>query len=141
MKYKLAAACFVVGSMLAPVAAYAEDTNKDQDRANPATFVKDSAITAKIKTELAAAHITSLGRIHVDTDENGVVWLKGTARTQEAADKAVAVARAFAVLDRPGNSGCRRAPAMAPDSPSPPSRCGPVSAADVGRVGRFPRCR
>jgi hyperosmotically inducible protein len=29
----------------------------------------------------------------VDTDENGVVWLRGTAPTQEAADRAVAIAR------------------------------------------------
>ncbi|MFI4867992.1 MAG: BON domain-containing protein [Steroidobacterales bacterium] len=57
-------------------------------------FVKDSAITTKIKAKLAAEHITSLGRIHVDTDKDGVVWLSGSARTQEAADKAEAIARA-----------------------------------------------
>jgi hyperosmotically inducible protein len=34
-----------------------------------------------------------LEQIHVDTDTNGVVWLSGSARTQEAADKAVSVAR------------------------------------------------
>ena len=56
-------------------------------------FVKDSVITTKVKTKLAAEHITSLGNIHVDTDADGVVWLHGTAHTQEAADKAVAIAR------------------------------------------------
>jgi len=55
--------------------------------------VKDSAITTKIKAKLAADHITSLGRIHVDTDKDGVVWLTGTARTQEAIDKAVSIAK------------------------------------------------
>jgi hypothetical protein len=40
----------------------------------------------------AAEHLTSLGRIHVDTDENGIVWLSGHARSQEAIDKAVAIA-------------------------------------------------
>lgn len=55
--------------------------------------MKDSAITAKIKTKLAAEHITSLARIHVDTDNNGVVYLTGSARTQEAIDKAVSIAR------------------------------------------------
>jgi len=55
-------------------------------------FVKDSAITTEIKT-LAAEHMTSLERIHVDTDKDGVVWLSGTARTQKAADKAVSIAR------------------------------------------------
>ena len=66
----------------------------DSDRAHPKEFVSDSAITTKIKTKLAADHITSLGRIHVDTDKDGVVWLSGTARTQEAINNAVAMAKA-----------------------------------------------
>jgi hyperosmotically inducible protein len=36
--------------------------------------------------------LTSLGRIHVDTDKNGIVWLTGTARSQEAIAKAVSLA-------------------------------------------------
>ncbi len=66
----------------------------DSDRAHPKEFVSDSAITTKIKTKLATDHITSLGRIHVDTDKDGVVWLSGTARTQEAINNAVAMAKA-----------------------------------------------
>ena len=66
----------------------------DAARPHPKAFVKDSAITMKIKTKLAAELITSLGRIHVDTDKDGVVWLTGSARTQDAADKAEAIARA-----------------------------------------------
>jgi len=93
MKYKLAAACFVIGSMLSPVATYAEDTNRDQDRANPATFVKDSAITTKIKTKLAAEHLASLKDIKVDTDQNGVVWMSGTVKSQSEADQALTIAR------------------------------------------------
>jgi hyperosmotically inducible protein len=69
----------------------AEDS--DADRSNPKTFVKDSAITTKIKTKLAVDHLTSLGRISVDTDKDGVVWLSGTARTQKAVDQAVSIAR------------------------------------------------
>ena len=56
-------------------------------------FVKDSAITTAIKAKLAAEHLTSMARIHVDTDKDGVVWLTGSARTQEAADKAASIAR------------------------------------------------
>src|SRR5258708_4055517 len=67
--------------------------DSDADRSHPTAFVKDSAITANIKTKLAAEHITSLGRIHVDTDKNGAVWLSGTARSQAAIDKAVSIAR------------------------------------------------
>ncbi len=93
MRYKLATACFVISAALVPVATYAEDTNKDQDRANPATFVKDSAITTKIKTKLAAENLASLKDIKVDTDQNGVVWISGTVKSQSEADQAIRIAR------------------------------------------------
>lgn len=91
MKYKLATTCFVLGSVLAPVAAYAADS--DTDRSKPKTFVKDSVITTKIKTKLAAEHLGSAKHIKVDTDKNGVVWLSGTANSQEEMNKAVEIAR------------------------------------------------
>jgi hyperosmotically inducible protein len=90
MKYKLATTCFVIGSVLASVAAYAADS--DTDRSKPVTFVKDSVITTKIKTKLTAEHLGSAKHIKVDTDRNGVVWLSGTANSQEEADKAVEIA-------------------------------------------------
>ena len=89
MKTMLAIVALIAGSALAPVVAYADT---DMDRAHPVAFVKDSEITVKIKAKLAAEHITSLGHIHVDTDANGVVYLSGTARSQAAIDKAVAIA-------------------------------------------------
>jgi hyperosmotically inducible periplasmic protein len=91
MKYKLATTCFVIGTLLAPVVAYAADS--DKDRSKPATFVKDSAITTKIKAKLAAEHLASARHIKVDTDLNGVVWMTGTANSQGEVDKAVAIAR------------------------------------------------
>jgi hyperosmotically inducible protein len=91
MRYKLATSCFVIGTVLAPVAAYAADS--DTDRAKPEHFVKDSVITTKIKTKLAAEHLGSAKHIKVDTDKDGVVWMTGTANSQEEADKAVAIAR------------------------------------------------
>ena len=91
MKYKLATTCFVIGAMLAPVAAFAEDA--DADRPNPATFVKDSAITTKIKTQLATEHLGSLKDISVDTDRNGVVWMTGTVKSQNEAEQAIMIAR------------------------------------------------
>jgi hyperosmotically inducible periplasmic protein len=91
MKYKLATTCFVIGTVLAPVAAYAADS--DTDRSKPAAFVKDSVITTKIKTKLAAEHLASAKHIKVDTDRNGVVWMTGTANSQDEVDKAVAIAR------------------------------------------------
>jgi hyperosmotically inducible periplasmic protein len=91
MKTKFATTLLIMGTLLGPVAALASDS--DADRSHPKAFVKDSAITTEITTKLAAEHLTSLGRIHVDTDMDGVVWLTGSARTQEAIDKAVSIAR------------------------------------------------
>ncbi|MBS0580821.1 MAG: BON domain-containing protein [Proteobacteria bacterium] len=85
----LIAGTLAAGLLLTPLA-MAQDA--DQDRSHPSAFVKDSVITTKIKSKLAADHITSLGRIHVDTDTNGIVWLTGSARSQEAIDHAVQVA-------------------------------------------------
>ena len=78
--------------LVAPAAALAVE-DADMDRTHPKAFVKDSAITMEIKAKLAADHLTSLGRIHVDTDNDGVVWLTGTAHSQAAVDKAVSIAR------------------------------------------------
>ena len=92
MKTKLAIACLIVGASLSPVVRFSAD-EADMDRSHPKAFVKDSAITTKIKSKLAAQHLSSLGRIHVDTDANGVVWLSGTARSQDEIDKVVSIAR------------------------------------------------
>jgi hyperosmotically inducible protein len=91
MKTTLAITCLVLAASLTPVASFAAEG--DADRSHPVTFVKDSEITLKIKTKLAADHLTSLGRIHVDTDANGVVYLSGTARSQKAINKAVSIAQ------------------------------------------------
>jgi hyperosmotically inducible protein len=92
MKTTLAITCLAVGALLGSAAAIAGD---DANAVGTSTvvFVKDSAITTKIKTKLAADHLTSLGRIHVDTDRDGVVWLTGTARSREAIEQAVSLAR------------------------------------------------
>ena len=92
MNLKLLKAGLISATILGSTAAIAAG-DMDGDRMQPKAFVKDSAITTKVKTKLATEHLTSLARIHVDTDADGVVWLSGTARTQEAADRAVALAR------------------------------------------------
>lgn len=91
MKTKLAMTCVVFGALLGSAAAIADDAQSVGT--STSVYVKDSAITTKVKTKLAADHLTSLGRIHVDTDQNGVVWLSGTARSQAAIDQAVSLAR------------------------------------------------
>lgn len=91
MKLKLATACLVIGTALAPAAVYAADS--DTGRSKPEAFVKDSVITTKIKAKLAADHPGSAMHIKVDTDKNGEVWMSGTANTQGEVDQAVAIAR------------------------------------------------
>lgn len=98
MKSSLAASCFVVASLLAPVAVYANhearaNDARDSDQAHPKTWVKDSAITTKVKAKLAAEKASSLVKIKVDTDDAGAVMLSGRANTQADADKAVEIAR------------------------------------------------
>ncbi|MDA8128845.1 MAG: BON domain-containing protein [Betaproteobacteria bacterium] len=92
MKTRLAAACFVIGTSLAPVAAHAAD--QDTDGKHPMNYVKDSVITTKIKAKLAAEKVGSLTHIQVDTDSGGAVVLSGTVTSQEEADKAVSIAHA-----------------------------------------------
>lgn len=91
MKFILATTCFAIGSLLAPAAVYAADSDTDRNRAE--SYVKDSVITTKIKAKLAEEHLGSIGHIRVDTDKNGVVWMTGTANTQGEVDQAVAIAK------------------------------------------------
>jgi len=92
MKRALASAVLVTAGLLSGAAVYAQQSD-DVDRSQPKAYVKDSVITTKIKSKLAADHVASLGRIHVDTDANGVVYLSGTADSQAAVERAMDIAR------------------------------------------------
>ena len=91
MKLKIATAALAAAGILAGTAVIAQDV--DADRSHPKAFVKDSVITTKIKSKLAADHLTSLGHIRVDTDANGVVYLSGTAHSKDEITRAVDIAR------------------------------------------------
>ncbi len=95
MKRTLTVTCVAVGTLLgsAMAASAVAIAAPESDTTQAVTYVKDSAITTDVKTKLAAEHLTSLERIHVDTDTSGAVWLSGSASTREAADKAAAIAR------------------------------------------------
>lgn len=56
-------------------------------------YVKDSVITTKVKSKLAAKHLHTLTHVKVDTDANGVVFLSGTVPTKDARDLAGMVAK------------------------------------------------
>ncbi len=95
MKSKSITVAVLAAAVCGPMVVLAGDQGADFRTVSEGskTFVKDSVITTKVKARLAADHITSLARIHVDTDENGVVYLSGTAKTQEAVDTAGRLAR------------------------------------------------
>jgi hyperosmotically inducible periplasmic protein len=65
----------------------------DSDTQHAGAYVKDSVITTKVKTKLAAKHMSTLTNIKVDTDAEGVVWLSGKAPTQDASDLAAMIAK------------------------------------------------
>jgi hyperosmotically inducible periplasmic protein len=91
MNRKLIASGLIVMATLVAPAVFGQDS--DADRTHPKAFVKDSVITTKIKSKLAADHPGTLAQIRVDTDKDGVVWLSGTAPTREAAQQAADIAR------------------------------------------------
>lgn len=84
MKKTLIASSILIAMSLAAPATFATDTS---------TIVKDSVITTKIKTKLAAEKASTLATIHVDTDAEGVVYLTGTAKSEADVAKATEIAK------------------------------------------------
>ena len=85
MKTLILSACLAIGTTCA-MSAIADTVSGDASAVG--TYVKDSAITTKVKTKLAAKHMSTLTKISVDTDKDGVVWLSGSAPTKDAKDLA-----------------------------------------------------
>jgi hyperosmotically inducible protein len=83
---KIASAAAVAALFALPLAGHAQQQSAG-------TLMKDSAITAKIKAAQAADSTVRATRIDVETDNNGVVTLSGTARSQAEIDRAAALAR------------------------------------------------
>jgi hyperosmotically inducible protein len=92
MKIKPLTTGLLACALVLPIAGHAAD-DSDSDRSSPKAFVKDSVITTKIKAKLAKERLSSLVHIKVDTDDKGVVSLRGSARSQADADKVVAIAQ------------------------------------------------
>jgi len=89
MNNQLTASVLVAGLLLLPVTGYTADAEKS----TATEYVKDSVITTKIKAELAAEKMSSLVKINVDTDKNGVVVLTGSAANRSAVDRAVLIVK------------------------------------------------
>ena len=84
---------FILAGVLAASVACIPLAVADESGSADHHYVKDSVITTKVKSKLAAKHLTSLTRIKVDTDANGVVWLSGKAPSQDAVDMAGMIAK------------------------------------------------
>lgn len=98
MNVKLTTGAILIGALSWPVAGLAAETgpgptSPDKQRSSATTVIKDSMITARIKTAMAKDKQVSALNIRVDTDDRGVVTLSGKAKSQAEADKAVALAR------------------------------------------------
>jgi hyperosmotically inducible protein len=91
MKPKTFAGLMIAAGLALPLASHAADS--DTDRGSAKAWVVDSVITTKIKTQLAAARISSLAKIHVDTDAKGFVQLTGKVGSKAEAERAIAIAR------------------------------------------------
>jgi hyperosmotically inducible protein len=89
---KVILAALIAGTVAYLPMAMADDT-VSSDSGKTGAYVKDSVITTKIKSKLAAKHMSTLTNIKVDTDNQGVVWLSGKAPTQDASDLAAMIAK------------------------------------------------
>ncbi len=63
------------------------------DMSDTGVYVKDSVLTTKVKTKLLAKHPTTLDKVQVDTDKDGIVWLSGTVATKEDSHTAERIAK------------------------------------------------
>jgi hyperosmotically inducible periplasmic protein len=90
---KLILSAVVAVSSLGLASVTLADQPADSDSSHAGAYVKDSVITTKVKAKLAAKHMSTLTKIKVDTDAEGVVWLSGKAPTQDASDLAAMVAK------------------------------------------------
>jgi len=84
-------AILVIAALSVPAVSYAQDKKPMTEKVKE--NVKDSVITTKIKAEYAKDKEVSALKIHVVTDDKGVVTLSGNAKSSAEADKAVMIAK------------------------------------------------
>ncbi|OHX12551.1 BON domain-containing protein [Chromobacterium sphagni] len=87
MNIKLTGTLLLLGAMLGPVGAYAEDSTTD----TPGQYLDDSVITTKVKAAFAEDKWVKGFSINVRTD-HGVVDLNGTVNSQNQSDHATELA-------------------------------------------------
>ena len=88
-----AVACSFTALAPSPVRA---SSDADTVNAQPQAETNDSSIKSSIKAQFAGETTNGFGLSHIDVDVNkhGVVSLEGKVASQDAADRAVSIARA-----------------------------------------------
>lgn len=90
MKIARFASLAIAAALTIPLASVAADKPAGATK----TWVKDSVVTTKIKSQLAASKVSSLATVHVDTDADGWVQLTGKVASAAEKDRAEAIAKA-----------------------------------------------
>ena len=86
------AACSL-GALALPVMA---DPASDTYGSSTKVVVTDEAIESSIRASFEKDQVGGLGHVRVDADDHGVVTLEGKVETQNAADRAIAIAKSTA---------------------------------------------
>ena len=85
------ATTLTIAALIVPLTGYAADSKTTKE--NIKESVGDTVITTKIVAKYAKDKEVSALKIRVDTDGKGVVTLRGNARSNAEADRAVTIAR------------------------------------------------
>ena len=85
------ATTLVVAALIVPVIGYGADSKTAKE--NIKEHVGDTVITTKLVAKYAKDKEVSALKIRVDTYDKGVVTLRGNARSNAEADRAVTIAR------------------------------------------------
>lgn len=78
---------FLVGALMTPLIGLAAEGDP------AATKVTDTIITAKVKAEFAKDKLVSATNVKVETNDNGVVQLTGSAKSKAEAEQAIKLAQ------------------------------------------------
>ena len=94
MKSNVVFACVAACSMGALALLAAADPAPGMYGPPTKVVISDSSITSSIQARFESDRVGGLSRVRVETEDHGVVTLEGHTETQDAADRAIAIAKA-----------------------------------------------
>jgi len=94
MKTNVVISCVVACSLGALASLNAmSDPASGMNPGETKVVIQDSAINSSVKAQLKADRAGDFGDVRVDADDHGIVTLEGHVRTQDAADRAISIAK------------------------------------------------